>query len=99
MEITPLSLHLISYNFAILVATITLLELYLLCLYLDLSMRLEEEEEDELLLSREGKSPLGPLMERSPGAPYKGEPRDKVCHHMYSYELSSGGLPSHLVFY
>ena len=62
MEITPLSLHLISHNLAILVATIMLLELYLLCLYLDLSMRVEEEEEGELLLSREGKSPSGPLL-------------------------------------
>ena len=60
MEITPHSIHLISYNLAILVATIMLLELYLLCLYLDLSVGLEEEEE-ELLLSREGKIHSGPL--------------------------------------
>ena len=56
MEITPLSLHLISHNLAILVATIMLLELYLLCLYLDLSVRMEEEE-GELLATREERIP------------------------------------------
>ena len=49
--ITPPSIHLISYNLSILVATIMLLELYLLYLYLDLFIRVEEEEEGELLLS------------------------------------------------
>jgi hypothetical protein len=78
VEITPHSIHLISYNLAILVATIMLLELYLLCFYLDLSVRVEEEEEGELLVSREGKSPSGPPWERSPGAPYKGEPRGQI---------------------
>ena len=80
MEITPHSIHLISYNLAILVATIMLLELYLLCFYLDLSVRVEEEEEGVLLVSREGRSPSGPLLRMIPLVLLiKGSPGDKTC--------------------